>query len=91
MTIYYSYKETYPDAYILLRPDGTKIGFLQGDDARQFEREVNKVKQISRYPYGVLKSQEQAISYLVDNYDYEKWADAEIVAQGNYESKHNIF
>jgi hypothetical protein len=68
----YTYQEHYPNCYSLHRPDGTDFCFLQGDDAREFEKTLEELDKIE-FPSGCFKTYEHLLSVNIDQYDTEKW------------------
>lgn len=64
----YFYTETNFGAYILHRPTGYEIAFLQGDDALIFEKELEKLEKIE-FPIGCFQSSDQLLSTIIDQYD----------------------
>ena len=65
---YYYYEKWYPSCYALHRPDGTRICFLQGDDALEFEKTLEELEKIE-FPSGCFKSYEHLLSVNIDQYD----------------------
>ena len=65
----YTYQEQYPDCYSLHRPDGTDFCFLQGDDARDFERVVIEEIEGKHYAWGTFNSTEELVSAYIHQYD----------------------
>ena len=65
---YYYYLEACPNCYSLHRPDGSIIAFLQGDDALEFEKVIQKLRSLD-YPHGLFRSFEHLLSMNIDCYD----------------------
>lgn len=71
--MYYTYQKHFPDCYSLHRPSGEMICFLQGDDAREFEKDIEWIENADRndfYPSNVFESADHHISVIIDQYDY---------------------
>lgn len=64
----YFYSETNFGAYILHRPTGQEIVFLQGDDALAFEKELEKLAKIE-FPIGCFENSDQLLSTIINQYD----------------------
>ena len=61
----YTYQEQYPDCYSLHRPYGTDFCFLQGDDARYFEKELEGIDSQEF----TLEAYNKVLSVIIDQYD----------------------
>lgn len=66
--MYYTYQKHFPNCYSFHRPDGTDFCFLQGDDAREFDKVIEGVKLV-QLPNAAFENHDQLLSAIIDQYD----------------------